>query len=337
MDVKAYADLFTIVKEREEYALKKYLGPNEGTVKIPEGITRISSGAFQHHDKIRKIIFPRTLKRVHDDMCCWWEQLEEVIIPEGVTAIGRDAFRSTALREITLPSTLERLGTGAFSHCDKLKNIYTNHMSSTLLASFFCSDYETIESKCDRDSHDRELMFKIYLGNQDGMEFSQYFRYYEPRLEGKAKFEIKELFIIYNNHVIGYIGTDVNLQIPDTVIGIGYEAFIGNTKIQSVTMGKKIKQIGYSAFEGCSSLHTVTLNKNIESIGDEAFRYTRIKRITVPLKVQYVGAHAFDDCHYLEQVIVEDDSYGNYKLRKWHRLWDIGLVGKLKFDYHVNY
>lgn len=107
------------------------------------------------------------------------------------------------------------------------------------------------------------------------MEFARFFRYYDPTLEGKAKFEIKELFVLYNNFVIGYIGTDTTIQIPDAVIGIGYEAFMGNYKIQSVTMGKKVKQIGYSAFEGCSSLHNVILNKNVESIGDEAFRYTK--------------------------------------------------------------
>lgn len=324
--------MFTIVKEKDDYALKKYIGPDGGIVSIPEGITRISSGSFTHYKNIQKLILPHTLKRIPDNMCAFWEKLEEIVIPEGITSIGNGAFKGTSLKEITLPSTLERLGTGAFDFCEHLKKVVTNHISSSLLASFFYSDYETIESKCNREPHDRELKFKLYLGSNEDMELSRFFKYYNPRLEGKAKFEIKELFVLYNNFVIGYIGTDTTLQIPDSVIGIGYEAFMGNHKLQSVTMGKKVTQIGYSAFEGCSSLHNVTLNKNLESIGDEAFRYTKIKVITLPLKVQYVGAYAFSDCPNIQEVIIEDDNYGNYKLHRWDRLWNIGVSDKLKFN-----
>ena len=331
MDVKAYSDTFTIVKEREDYSLKEYLGRNCSIVKIPEGVTRISAGAFRHHDGIKTIVFPKTLIRIPDSLCAWWEELEEVVIPEGVTSIGRDAFVGTSITEITIPSTVDRIGTGAFNFCKKLSTIFTNHMSSSLLASFFYSDYESIESKSIRERHYRELQFKIYLGNRDGLEFSQFFRYYEPSLEGKAKFEIKELFVVYNNYVIGYIGTDSRLTIPDSVIGICFEAFAGNHEIQSVTMGAKVKSIGWSAFENCISLKTVVLNKNLEQIGDFAFRNTGIENITIPAKVTYVGESVFNNCRHIQNVIIES-KIGDYRTDRWDLYWNNGLYGKWHFN-----
>lgn len=64
-NVKEYSDVFVIRKEREDYVLKEYKGNVEGTLIIPNGITRISKEAFKKNKchKIRKIIFPKTLKK----------------------------------------------------------------------------------------------------------------------------------------------------------------------------------------------------------------------------------------------------------------------------------
>jgi hypothetical protein len=66
-----------------------------------------------------------------------------------------------------------------------------------------------------------------------------------------------------------------------TVIGVGANAFAGNTKITTVDFAKSenIKSIGASAFSGCTALTTLTLGKNIESLGAEFIKGTAITSI----------------------------------------------------------
>jgi hypothetical protein len=50
--------------------------------------------------------------------------LSNVVIPEGVTEIGDQAFEECrALTSITLPSTIRRIGGGAFLNCSSLAAI----------------------------------------------------------------------------------------------------------------------------------------------------------------------------------------------------------------------
>ena len=119
-------------------------------VKLPEGLTAIGSYAFAGCTSLKKITLPESLEslggaafygsglqsiRIPDQIrtiqASYWEdyyssgyngcfenceQLEEAILPEGLTAIEDDAFAyCTSLKGITLPESLESLGEDAFS------------------------------------------------------------------------------------------------------------------------------------------------------------------------------------------------------------------------------
>lgn len=329
---KDHESSFLIEKSGQDYVIKQYIGHGQETLSIPEGVTRIGEGAFRNHEGITKIVLPQTLKRIPDSAFAFWEELTEVVISEGVTTIGTKAFMGTALKEITLPSTLEKLGKEAFVHCNKLERVTLNHITTNLLNALLNGDYETPETKYHRSEYEPKLSFEIFFGNDRDWEFSKYFRYFCYNREN-AKFEIKDFFVIYDNYVVGYLGSETNLKLPDTVKGIAYEAFKGNTRIQSVVLGEKIKEIVYSAFENCSSLHTVLLNKNLESIGDQVFKKTKLKTITIPLKVKYIGDAAFGNCDYLESIIVEKKGYSDYRPERWHRHWDGGLYRIVSYNY----
>jgi hypothetical protein len=50
--------------------------------------------------------------------------IQTIVIPEGITGIGQNAFREcTQLTSVTLPSTLERIGERAFSGCSALTTV----------------------------------------------------------------------------------------------------------------------------------------------------------------------------------------------------------------------
>ncbi len=73
-----------------------------------------------------------------------------------------------------------------------------------------------------------------------------------------------------------YIGTDLNVVIPDNlngipVTGIGYEAFYNWTALNSITIPSSVTSIGDDAFYNCYKLTSITIPSSVTSIGDMPF------------------------------------------------------------------
>lgn len=119
-----------------------------GVLTIDEGHTTLGEDALEGYKKIRKVVFPSTLREIdgcffsehgHEDYLeevdfskvkllkeipdCLFEKckrLQEINFPEGVETIGSEVFDScTNLRKITFPSTLKSLQSTTY----KCKNI----------------------------------------------------------------------------------------------------------------------------------------------------------------------------------------------------------------------
>lgn len=119
-----------------------------GVLTIDEGHTTLDEEALEGYKKIRKVVFPSTLKKIdgcffseygHEDYLeevdfskvhllkeipdCLFEdckRLQEINFPEGVETIGSEVFDGcTNLRKITFPSTLKSLQSTTY----KCKNI----------------------------------------------------------------------------------------------------------------------------------------------------------------------------------------------------------------------
>ena len=74
-----------------------------------------------------------------------------------------------------------------------------------------------------------------------------------------------------------YTGNAAELSVPDTLDGhsvtsIGDRAFLGCTRLTSITLPEGITSIGDGAFSGCDSLTSITLPEGLTSIGEKPFR-----------------------------------------------------------------
>ena len=93
-----------------------------------------------------------------------------------------------------------------------------------------------------------------------------------------------------------------SVTLPDTVTGVGDEAFKGCPLLSSVQMDK-VSFIGNRVFQGCTSLTTASLAKNTQTIGREAFEgCQRLVSITFPGNVADIGFGAFANCAALSTV-----------------------------------
>lgn len=85
--------------------------------------------------------------------------------------------------------------------------------------------------------------------------------------------------------------TELELYIPDSVVAIGYCAFL-NTCIHNLEIPSSVKLIGWMAFQN-SKLSNITLHDGLEYIGNAAFKNTNLVSIRLPKTLKYVGGDAF--------------------------------------------
>ena len=123
MDVNNLSD-FVI----ENDVLKKYIGSSEHVI-LPEGVRVIHLGAFAENQTMQSITLPESLKKISGAMYCIGafkdcKSLQEIIIPNQVTEIGKEAFWGCEnLHKVYLGKSVEFLSTDAFYGCMNLKEI----------------------------------------------------------------------------------------------------------------------------------------------------------------------------------------------------------------------
>ena len=63
--------------------------------------------------------------------------------------------------------------------------------------------------------------------------------------------------------------TSINTR--DYIVEIDYNAFLGCTKLENITLSKNLKTIGCKAFQFCRNLEEINLPDSIKDISDLAF------------------------------------------------------------------
>ena len=95
-------------------------------------------------------------------------------------------------------------------------------------------------------------------------------------------------FIITDNKLEKYNGTDTEVKIPDNVKTIEINAFSCS---ENITVPETITDIGFGAFSNCKSLQSITLSKNVMQISEMAFRGCENLTICCP-KSSYAQKYA---------------------------------------------
>ena len=83
------------------------------SVTIPEGVTSIGNYAFSGCRSLTSITIPEGVTSIGEYVFWGCTSLTSITIPEGVTSIGANAFLDCPIPNLTLPSTLQSVGSSA--------------------------------------------------------------------------------------------------------------------------------------------------------------------------------------------------------------------------------
>jgi BspA type Leucine rich repeat region (6 copies) len=157
-----------------------------------------------------------------------------------VTSIGDDAFEGTALTSVTIPGNVTDIGFDAFFYCNNLTSVTIPNSVTNIGDEAFANCYNLTAITVDTNN-------PVY-SSVNGVLFDK-----------------------NQTTLVEYpAGDPANYTIPDSVTGIGDEAFDFCFNLANVTIGSSVTNIGDEAFAN-SGLTTVFFTGNAPSVGQHAF------------------------------------------------------------------
>ena len=279
---------------------------NLTSVGIPNGITRIDSGAFDGCDNLQyneyenakylgneqnpyvvciksinaditSVNINDSVKIIYDGAFFDCTYLTSITIPDKVISIGENAFCGCySLTNISIPNGVMSIGKNAFKNCLCIEDVYITDIAA------WCSILFSL---------DNSGVFSNPLGNNGNLY-----------LNGTL---IKDLVIPNSVTNIGNAafygcGSLTSVTIPNSVIGIGNSAF-RSSSVTDITIPNSVINIGDHAFMNCCDLTNVLIPSSVTNIGECAFYgCSSLTDITISDNVVYVGASTFEGCYNLK-------------------------------------
>ena len=105
---------------------KVIIAKNHPTLCDIDGVVYNKEKTVLHVCPIRhrgKITIPATVTTIDDNAFEDVATIGTITLPNGVVAIGKDAFYKSSITSLTLPATLKKMGKNALNYCKELKTI----------------------------------------------------------------------------------------------------------------------------------------------------------------------------------------------------------------------
>lgn len=289
-----YQNFFSKITIGEQVTtLEDYIFNNNSSVveiKIGANVTSIGDYAFYYTPKLALIEGPyvSTDKRsiVVDNKLIAFApaNINEYSVPEGVIELRDYVMSYDNLTSITLPSSVETIGNGAFHECTSLEELYCKALNPPTTGSSILGSTNN---------------YKIYVP-----------------YESLATYKEADGWIDYADYIVGY-DFENNVVVKDNPddnefwytttdelpLEISSGAFNASITSHSYSNGKgvvifndSITSINDSAFYNQTKLNSVSLPNSITSIGAGAFAGSGLTSFTFPTSLTNIGYCALSNC-----------------------------------------
>ncbi len=228
---------------------------------------------------VEKVIIEEGITSIGANAFPHYPKLTSVVIPEGVTSIGRNAFAYCYyLEEIILPDSLEFIGDEAFTECVQLTVINipatVNHIGDMAFSGI--RNLTAINVDDDNASY----------VDVDGVLFTR---------------DMTEILVF----PIQKSTLSTEYTVPDGVTTIGSAAF-EECAFEKVHLPETVINIGENAFYWCYRLKECNIPSGVKVISTFAFSDCHISKIVIPSGVTTIESHAFHGCNTTEDVFIPE-------------------------------
>lgn len=242
------------------------------SVEIPSSVTTIESSVFSCCYNLTQVNLPPKIQYVYPGLFYLCEKLTEIYIHSNITYIGEGAFQSTGLKNVIIPSSVTKIESNAFAHCDSLKDVTIQGSPTIIPDAFIGTPY-----------------FNDWYNKQpDGLVYIDNIAYkYKGTMPANTSIEIKEGTTTLWSDLFSKCGENLSsINIPESVTSINANAFSGCNGLTELYIPQSVKVIDVRAFQNCTGLNSITIPSNC-----------------------HVYSTAFSGCINLRSIFTENDSH----------------------------
>lgn len=290
-------------------------------VKIPSEIDGIKIKYIAHDfflnmKNIETVIIPKGVIAIGSGAFEGCSNLSSITIPEDLIAIGSYAFEFCSnLTSITIPSTVTNIENSVFSGCRKLMNV-TIPNSITSIEDYAFSGCTELTSITIPKSV-MSIGNSVFSGcsKLTNIIVDEENEIYDSRNECNAIIVTRDNTLIsgckstiipndivtIGNYAFSCTGL-ISIIIPNSVTSIGGNAFEYCTELTNIELSNNITEINSGTFSGCKSLKNIVIPNSITDIKGYSFASSGITSIVIPASVTSIECGAFMACYNLEEV-----------------------------------
>lgn len=304
-------------------------------------------GVFRYCEALEEITLPVDTGALSEElfMCCYslrsvnlaelkylteiparafeYTALNDVTLPENVTAVGDSAFSASRIKTLTLPDSVKTIGDYAF---------YAQRYSAKPDANAEAEIERLTGSLSAKGSYDDEgelTAMNYYDDNGDLLYVKTWDNAGNPTLSDASGIVVVSLVqhdaftlesIRFGSGVeeIGYKAFAGNeslktLNLPDSLVKLGTDAFYSCKALKEITFPQNTAFTTLTGFRGCTALPQSILSgipRNINTLGEYAFAECSFTALPLPSHIRTIGDHAFAECRELKSVVLPEGLTG---------------------------
>ena len=272
--------------------LKKYPWTKKSekilAIHIGNGITSIGKDAFKDLSYTKKVIIPKSLKRIEaggfydsgsaksiyiTDLAAWCN-IDFCDINSNPLRHNGDLYiNGSRIINLTIPSHISKINSYAFYGCTSLKTITISNGTTTIEKGAF---YGCAITSLTLPSTLKNIEDDAFYGNKI------------------TQLEIPEGVTSIGNNAFRD-NQIAKLTLPSSLKNLGESAFRNNQPLSSLVIAYGITKISKYAFLSCINLSSVNIPNSVTVIAEQAFSRCKISKLILPNSVKTIEKWAFYD------------------------------------------
>lgn len=330
---------YTLMEDEQGYEISRGKVDLNGALEIPAyfkglPVKKISDEAFMYH-------VGQQNPNPHTGAYCNIVTTA-IELPDTLTEIGEEAFESEyysignikrsdqSFTKIELPSSVKRIGSGAFSGCLKLKDITLPDELEYMGSSVF-SETEWLDSQPEGIITLGNVLYGYKGDMEEGTKITipSHVKY----LAGEAFYHLKNLAEVMIADGVNLIGERIfdscssltHVKLPSDLTAIPNGTFTACKSLVHIDIPSGVTEIGERAFRNCSALEEIILPDGLISItGVNVFAgCASLKEIVLPASLKNLGLRPFENCGALSKIYYEGTEEAWNALKAQNNVVDI--------------
>ena len=268
---------------------------------IPDTVTEIYSSAFYNATALKTATLSNSLTTINENAFNSCTALAQVSMPDTVTLVGQAAFEDctsmesiklsenikftssakrvfygcSSLKEITVPASLQNMGTQTFEGCSSLEK------------AAFKGSLETIGTNCFKDCTSlKSIEFP------DGLTSIGADAYYN--CDALTEVNIPDGVTSIGASAFAESDKISSIEVSSSVQKLGDSCFEGCDLLTDVKLGNGITAIPSKCFYNLNSLEKIIIPMGVTSIGSDAFyNCVKLSAVTIPSTVSSISGTSF--------------------------------------------